>query len=335
MPRPLGSASDKDLGVDGSGSAQTAAGGRPLPIPLSTREHARLVSFLRERSRPVDILPPPDLPEPFSSLAGRPLTRRPRVLVLDVYGTLVSSGAGEVGSAAAPAESHMAALGELLAEYGLEEGPAEFEARLAGEIRKEHRTAREAGVPWPEIDGAALLARLTGRSLPEARRLGAAREAVLNPVVPMPGAENLLKQARRSGLALGLVSNAQYYTEPALEAAFGCTLDVLGFDPELRVWSWRLGRAKPDPELFWIIVRTLERRGVRPEEAVYIGNDLLNDIAPAKACGLRTALFAGDPRSLRLRAGDSRVKGVLPDTVLGSFHGAGAVFRLGGRDPFR
>lgn len=360
MPRPLGTATaGPEPGGERSARSGRESASRPLPLPLSRQEHDRLVSILRERSRPVDILPPPDLPEPFAALAGRPLPRRPRALILDVYGTLVSSGAGEVGSAvsaagpgaeadgtgapggpgvaesAAAAESGMTALGKVLAEYGLRDGPAEFEARLAEEIRREHRSARESGVPWPEVDGAALLARRTGLSLPDARRFGAAREAVLNPAVPMPGAEALLKIARRYGLVLGLVSNAQYYTEPALEAAFGRNLDALGFDPELRVWSWRLGRAKPDPELFRIMARALESRGIRPGDAVYIGNDLLNDIAPARSCGFRTALFAGDARSLRLRAGDPRVEGVLPDTVLASFHGAAAVFRLGGRDPVR
>jgi len=313
-------------------------GGRSPPGPLAPEEHARLVSFLRDRTPPVRPLPPPDLPEPFSSLAGRPLPRRPRALILDVYGTLVSSGAGEVGTAAETAESGPdagpAALAEVLKEFGIREGPSRFEERLLEEIRAEHRAARETGVPWPEVDGAALLARLTGLSLPEARLLGAAREAVLNPAAPMPGAAELLDSARSSGLALGLVSNAQYYTEPALEAAFGRSLDSLGFEPDLRVWSWRLGRAKPDPELFRILARALASRRISPDEAVYVGNDLLNDMAPARAAGFRTALFAGDARSLRLRAGDDRVEGVLPDTVLPTFLAASAVFRLGGRDPF-
>lgn len=333
---------DPAVRKDGSPAPVPGPGTGSLPGPLSPEEHARLVSFLRDRTPPVEILPPPDLPEPFASLAGRPLPRRPRALILDIYGTLVSSGAGEVGTAAevslpGPEDGSRAgpkALGEVLEEFGIREGPGRFEERLAQEIRKHHRAARAAGTPWPEVDGAALLARLTGLSLPEARLLGAAREAALNPAAPMPGAAELLKSARGSGLVLGLISNAQYYTEPALEAAFGKSLNALGFDPELRVWSWRLGRAKPDPELFRILARALGNRGIRPEAAVYVGNDLLNDVAPAGSAGFRTALFAGDPRSLRLRAGDPRVEGVLPDTVLPTFWAARSVFRLGGRDPF-
>lgn len=300
---------------------------------LDPEEHARLVSFLRDRTRGVDPLPPP-LPEPFSSLAGRLLPRRPRALILDVYGTLLSSGAGEVGTAVETGGGSSAALAEVLREFGVETGAGEFEARLGREIRGDHDIARGAGIPWPEVDGAAILARMTGKSLPEARLLGAAREAALNPASPMPGAAELLTRARKAGLVLGIVSNAQYYTVPVLEAAFGRSLADLGFAPELCVWSWRLGRAKPDPELFRVLARALGERGIRPEDAVYTGNDLANDIAPARACGFRTALFAGDARSLHLRFGDPRAEGVLPDTVLSTFRGAEAVFRLGGRNTF-
>ena len=41
-----------------------------------------------------------------------------------------------------------------------------------------------------------------------------------------------------------------------------------------------------------------------------------NDIAPAAALGFRTALFAGDRRSLRLREEDAL--GVTPDAIITS-----------------
>ena len=56
--------------------------------------------------------------------------------------------------------------------------------------------------------------------------------------------------------------------------------------------------------------------GISAAEALYVGNDMLNDITPAHALGFRTALFAGDARSLRLRENDERVAGIEPDLVL-------------------
>ena len=41
-----------------------------------------------------------------------------------------------------------------------------------------------------------------------------------------------------------------------------------------------------------------------------------NDIYPAHAIGFQTALFAGDRRSLRLRADDARCADLKPDLVL-------------------
>lgn len=43
---------------------------------------------------------------------------------------------------------------------------------------------------------------------------------------------------------------------------------------------------------------------------------MLKDVWPAQAVGFRTALFAGDARSLRKRDEDERIRGVVPDLVV-------------------
>jgi putative hydrolase of the HAD superfamily len=58
------------------------------------------------------------------------------------------------------------------------------------------------------------------------------------------------------------------------------------------------------------------RRGIRHDEVLYVGNDMLNDIMPANSVGFRTALFAGDARSLRLREDEPSVRGSTPDLVV-------------------
>ena len=59
-----------------------------------------------------------------------------------------------------------------------------------------------------------------------------------------------------------------------------------------------------------------EARGIAPDETVYVGNDMLNDIGPAHKVGFRTALFAGDARSLRRRENDPVCAGVKPDFIV-------------------
>jgi FMN phosphatase YigB (HAD superfamily) len=43
----------------------------------------------------------------------------------------------------------------------------------------------------------------------------------------------------------------------------------------------------------------LAGRGISPAETLYIGNDPLQDIVTAAACGFKTALFTGHPDSIR------------------------------------
>jgi len=90
----------------------------------------------------------------------------------------------------------------------------------------------------------------------------------------------------------------------------------LGFDPGLVFYSYQFEVAKPSPVLFRKAAETLKAKGIQPSDVLYLGNDMLNDIYPAKAIGFQTALFAGDKRSLRLRAGDSRCKKLTPDLVI-------------------
>ncbi len=59
-----------------------------------------------------------------------------------------------------------------------------------------------------------------------------------------------------------------------------------------------------------------ENHGIAPQEALYVGNDMLNDIYCAQKTGFKTALFAGDVRSLRLRKNHEEVQGIVPDITI-------------------
>ena len=60
------------------------------------------------------------------------------------------------------------------------------------------------------------------------------------------------------------------------------------------VTSAEAGAAKPDPAVF---ARALELAGAEPSEAVHVGDSLDNDVAGARAAGIRPVLVlrAGDP----------------------------------------
>jgi putative hydrolase of the HAD superfamily len=138
-------------------------------------------------------------------------------------------------------------------------------------------------------------------------------EARVNPVWPMPGLRSVLGDLRRQGLALGILSNAQFYTPLLFECFLGADARALGFREELLLYSFELECAKPSPRLFETARQRLEALGVPARRVLMVGNDALRDLAPARAAGFQTALFAGDARSLRGAEEAGKVNAVITD----------------------
>jgi putative hydrolase of the HAD superfamily len=250
-----------------------------------------------------------------------------RAVLFDLYGTLVISGSGEVGTAAASCDEAMAgALGAV----GLQAArPLDGAAELLFErIRASHERDRAAGVDYPEVQIAdvwrEVLAALASRGALDAaavasvdlRRLAVEYEGRANPCWPMPGAAECLAALRAGGMLLGIVSNAQFYALSLFPSLWGGSAEQCGFDPALQFYSFQYGRAKPGTALFETAREALRARGVEPSATLYVGNDVLNDVGPASMVGFRTALFAGDARSFRRREDEPSLAGVRPDLLL-------------------
>jgi putative hydrolase of the HAD superfamily len=271
-----------------------------------------------------------------------------RAVFFDIYGTLLISSRGEVGSdTAVSGPSPEPDTASEPADSG-EAGPAVEALRRAGylpqngterrvrelyieSIKESHAADRALGIAHPEVEilsvWEGILRTLAGEGLidrgPEPYSTVTASlcyELRTNRVWPMPGAAEVLRELSESGAILGVVSNAQFYTPLMIEALFGASLEELG--ARHQVWSYREREAKPSPRLFHTLFRRLGQSGleINPGESVYVGNDMLNDMKPALSSGLRTVLFAGDERSLRLRNDDPRVDGCRPDAVCTDLH---------------
>ncbi|WP_367873169.1 HAD family hydrolase [Luteolibacter sp. Populi] len=209
-----------------------------------------------------------------------------RAVLFDIYGTLLVSNAG-----------------------GTHPDPRLREAIAAEHARSPH--------PFPEVDIREIYGSLyPGLSSGEIETLVLEEEKASNPVKEMPGAAETLRGLAAAGPALGLVSNAQFYTAPLLEECLGASLEELGVDPELCRFSYLERRAKPDPFLFESLREVLATRGLAADEVLFVGNDVLKDIDPAKACGFKTALLVGDPGSLRLHGRSLHESGA--DRILSS-----------------
>ncbi|MFZ7125728.1 MAG: HAD family hydrolase [Desulfobacterales bacterium] len=244
-----------------------------------------------------------------------------KAVLFDVYGTLFISGSGDIGHLGATG-GFSAGLESLCRRHQIDLGAEALLKRLKASIGREHERRKSAGTDFPEVDIEAIWREvLQWTETHRVRRFAVEFEAIVNPVSPMPGVASVLTAIHRGGMKLGLISNAQFYTPMLFEAFLGNTVEKLGFDRRLTVFSYEEKEAKPSTRLFQRCVDALETMGIEPLESVYVGNDMLNDIAPASRLGFQTVLFAGDRRSLRLRENHPLCRGLNPDAVVTELRG--------------
>ncbi len=241
-----------------------------------------------------------------------------RCVAFDIYGTLLVSAAGDVGTAGLTAQESppFALVADLL------NIPSHQAAKLAATyyqmIQVYHHHGRQRGIQYSEVDIRSIWRDVmavwgTSRShTPE--EIALAYELAANPVWPMPGARSVLESLRHRGFRLAVVSNAQFYTPLILEVLLDTTLDALYLDP--RIWSFEIGVAKPSPVPFQLLREKLSHDGIDAGETLYVGNDMLNDVVTAQDQGFKAVLFAGDARSLRLRRDRPEIRSRTPDGVI-------------------
>lgn len=283
--------------------------------------HDNHLALIRQSSRSLEPLPT------GSQACLRPLHEIEAVL-LDVYGTLFISSSGDIGNCD-NASNAPSFFSKALLDVGLDllTDESEGEACFRRAIEASHRQSRHHGIEYPEVDivevwRATLLAlQQRGQLAGTIEKIDLAvlslrYEIATNAVWPMPGVVACLAELANRGIQLGLISNAQWFTPLLFPALLGADLDALGISADMQFWSWRTGWAKPGEHLYRLAADTLRQRGITPDRVLHVGNDMLNDVLPAASIGMRTALFAGDRRSLRLREGDARVASVTPDVVL-------------------
>jgi len=247
--------------------------------------------------------------------AGK-LKNKIKCVLFDIYGTLFISGSGDISLAdkKSPATTQ---INQLLTRYAIRKSPQTLLAEFYRAIKARHKELRHEGIDFPEVN----IDRIWMKVLPEddktiARQFAVEFELIVNPVYPMPNLDKMLANCRHQGILMGIISNAQFYTPYLFKWLMDAELQDLGIDPELIIYSYRFQIAKPSPTLFKIAAQKLKVKGISPSDVLYVGNDMLNDIYPAKTIGFQTALFAGDKRSLRLRSGEPCCDNLNADTII-------------------
>jgi putative hydrolase of the HAD superfamily len=258
----------------------------------------------------------PMSPQPTSMTPGGRPRERIRCVLFDIYGTLFISGSGDIGvSKKAPPQVQK--LDHLLRQFNVRERPRDLPRELFQAIEDEHRRLRNAGIDYPEIEIDRIWKQILKiDDLALARRFAIQYELIVNPVYPMPNLENALAACRQKNIAMGIISNAQFFTPLLFEWFLDAGLESLGFHSDLIFLSYQIRHAKPSTKLFEKAAAAITARGLKTASVLYMGNDMLNDIYPANQLGFQTALFAGDARSLRLRTDDSRCLNLSADLIL-------------------
>lgn len=255
-------------------------------------------------------------PEPTPLSAGGRLNLPVRVVLFDIYGTLLISASGDIHAAVNQPRSNER-IEQLLHKYHVRHSVPDLLDAYFSTVQSAHDRMRGQGIDVPEIQVESIWMKvLQTHDLVTARRFAVEFEMIVDPTWPMPHARETIAAIRQTGIILGIISNAQFYTPHLFDLFFEASVEEMGFDPGLIFYSFIHGRAKPSPEMFEKAADRIRSMGFEPGEAVYVGNDMKNDILPSRAMGFQTVLFAGDRRSLRLRENDPGCMGVNPDLVI-------------------
>ncbi|HZX60515.1 MAG TPA: HAD family hydrolase [Candidatus Methylomirabilis sp.] len=150
---------------------------------------------------------------------------------------------------------------------------AQAEVRESREVFSRYmRTAcEEMGISWGER-----AERILGRLSEINRREGLWRGGA------MPGAREVLAGLKGKGYVVGVISNSDGRLETLVrDAGLAGSLDVI-------IDSRVVGVEKPDPRIFHL---ALERTGVAPHEAIYVGDFYSLDVVGARRAGLEAILL--------------------------------------------
>src|SRR5262249_35658464 len=135
-----------------------------------------------------------------------------------------------------------------------------------------------------------------------------------------PDAAMALTLVADAGLKQGLLADGQAFTTVQISRGLKAQDENFNVDKvismTLRSLSCDARARKPSDTLFRHAAAALAAQGIRPEEALHVGNKLARDIVPARRMGFRTALYAGDKSSLDVSAEALKDPNQRPDVLI-------------------
>jgi len=244
------------------------------------------------------------------------LDKNIKCILFDIYGTLFISGSGGIRIVKKVLQK-TDKIEHLLKKFKIKTNAKTLLKNFFDTVEKQHEKSRKKGIDYPEIEIDKIWMRVIGDdNLQRVRAFALEFELIVNPAYPVPNIRKMLLELINRHIILGIISNAQFFTPYLFDCFLNSDLKNLGFEPNLILFSYKLGYAKPSSFLFEAAATRLKDMNISTDSVLYVGNDMLNDIYPAQKQGFKTGLFAGDARSLRLRKDEPVCKNVSADIVI-------------------
>jgi putative hydrolase of the HAD superfamily len=272
----------------------------------------------------------PEVSEIKASL--KPLTGI-KAVIFDVYGTLCISAKAEwrAGELDRQARQILQRSGfKIHTEFRTASLYDFIDRQVRQEVVREQARKKARGIIYPEVDIISIWKEamrslhetdiIAGFTKPDWPQLALGFEFLRLRAWPFPDLAEALAALGRKGMQLGIISNAQFYTLPLLRY-FLKEKDFLGsqalpnFNRDLCFFSFQEGEAKPSMLLFQKCRSQLTKLEITGKQTLYIGNDMEQDLVPARKAGFKVALFAGDQRSLRPGFRIQNLEHLKPDVI--------------------
>lgn len=270
-----------------------------------------------------------------------------RAVMFDVYGTLIDIHRPEFLHKDSKQKHILSCFQRVIEEFGLAEALRDIKPDIEpnkllrdfyhGLIFVSHEKAASQGIAYPEVriediwKSLIEMCRRHGYEVPRSSwnaldDLALAMAYLYHFHVLgrrlYPGVYDLLRLLKKKEIVMGVISNAQFYTSfdlsyLLLKQSNYSIVSIQDFiSDESFFLSYQYGVAKPNPILFDVCLQFLKTKGIRADQTLYVGNDILNDVFGAQQAGMRACLFAGDRDTLNLSVDNESVKDTRPDLVV-------------------
>ncbi|MBI3407925.1 MAG: HAD family hydrolase [Planctomycetes bacterium] len=305
-------------------------------MPLTLEQYA---DFLDSNETPWPAAPAPERPKAKPHLIRMDDLK---VVTWNIYGTLLAISTGELVFEHPDRFIRDLAFDKTVRQFNMwnfmsrKPGkPAEYMRQMYDKAMDEQRLAPSRKERYPEIHAdrvwEAVLKKLLQKdykfdtsffgSLNEySRKVAFFFHASQQGTAAEPGAGAALEFVRLCGLKQVLLADAQCFTMIQLDRALKAQIAINPmeplFDASLQTLSFEKKSRKPSEKLFQSLLEKLEPLGIAPDQILHVGSRIEKDIAPARALGMRTALYAGDKESLQATPEQLKDPATRPDALV-------------------